>query len=36
VTAVQITPSNGPSEWQEGYEALSKRARRIEAQEAAE
>jgi len=36
VTAVQITPSNGPSEWQEGYEALSQRARRIEAQEAAE
>ncbi len=36
VTAVQITPSNGPSEWQEGYEALAQRARRIEAQEAAE
>jgi formate dehydrogenase major subunit len=36
VTAVQITPSNGPSEWQEGYEALALRARRIEAQEAAE
>ena len=29
VTAVQITPSNGPSEWQEGYEALSARSRRI-------
>jgi formate dehydrogenase major subunit len=29
VTAVQITPSNGPSEWQEGYEALSTRSRRI-------
>ena len=36
VTAVQITPSNGPSEWQEGYEALAQRARRIETQEAAE
>ena len=29
VTAVQITPSNGPSKWQEGYEALSTRSRRI-------
>ena len=29
VTAVQVTPSNGPSEWQEGYEALSVRSRRI-------
>jgi len=29
VTAVQIAPSNGPSEWQEEYEAQSKAARRI-------
>jgi formate dehydrogenase major subunit len=37
VTAVQISPSNGPSEWQEEYEALSKRSRRIEGRlEAAE
>jgi formate dehydrogenase major subunit len=30
VTAVQISASNGPTDWQEGYEALSERARRIE------
>jgi formate dehydrogenase major subunit len=30
VTAVQISASNGPTDWQEGYEALSARARRIE------
>lgn len=37
VTAVQISPSNGPSEWQEEYDALSKRSRRIEGRlEAAE
>ncbi len=36
VTAVQVSPSNGPSEWQEEYEALSKRARRIEGHMAAE
>jgi formate dehydrogenase major subunit len=29
VTAVQVSPSNGPSEWQEEYEELSKAARRI-------
>jgi len=29
VTAVQISPSNGPSEWQEEYDELSKRSRRI-------
>lgn len=29
VTAVQVTPSNGPSEWQEDYAELSQRARRI-------
>jgi formate dehydrogenase major subunit len=31
VTAVQITPSNGPTDWQADYEALSTRSRRIEA-----
>ncbi|MGB3503121.1 MAG: formate dehydrogenase subunit alpha [Mesorhizobium sp.] len=30
VTAVQVTPSNGPSPWQEEYTALSTRSRRIE------
>jgi formate dehydrogenase major subunit len=30
VTAVQVTPSNGPSQWQEEYDELSKRSRRIE------
>jgi formate dehydrogenase major subunit len=29
VTAVQVMPSNGPSEWQEEYEELTKQARRI-------
>ncbi len=29
VTAVQVAPSNGPSEWQEEYEKLTKAARRI-------
>jgi formate dehydrogenase major subunit len=29
VTAVQISPSNGPTEWQEGYEELSRQSRRI-------
>ncbi|MEI4471984.1 formate dehydrogenase subunit alpha [Frigidibacter sp. MR17.24] len=29
VTAVQVSPSNGPTDWQEDYEALSERARRI-------
>ncbi len=33
VTAVQVSPSNGPTSWQEEYEALSQRARRIEAAE---
>ncbi|RED13364.1 formate dehydrogenase subunit alpha [Parasphingopyxis lamellibrachiae] len=36
VTAVQISPSNGPSDWQEDYEAHSERARRIEIPESAE
>jgi formate dehydrogenase major subunit len=31
VTAVQIMPSNGPTDWQADYETLSTRARRIEA-----
>ena len=30
VTAVQVTPSNGPSDWQEDYAELSQRSRRIE------
>lgn len=29
VTAVQVAPSNGPSTWQEEYQALSTRSRRI-------
>ena len=29
VTAVQVMPSNGPSEWQEEYEELSARSRRV-------
>jgi formate dehydrogenase major subunit len=29
VTAVQISPSNGPSEWQEEYDELSRKSRRI-------
>jgi formate dehydrogenase major subunit len=33
VTAVQVAASNGPSDWQESYEALSERSRRIEAAE---
>ena len=36
VTAVQVAPSNGPSHWQEDYEALGERARRIATAEAAE
>ena len=31
VTAVQISPSNGPTEWQERYEELARRSRRIAA-----
>jgi formate dehydrogenase major subunit len=30
VTAVQVSPSNGPSDWQESYEELSRKSRRIE------
>jgi len=33
VTAVQVAPSNGPSEWQEDYAAQAAVARRIEAAE---
>jgi formate dehydrogenase major subunit len=37
VTAVQVSPSNGPSTWQQGYDELSRRSRRIEGRlEAAE
>jgi formate dehydrogenase major subunit len=32
VTAVQISPSNGPSEWQIEYQAISDRSRRIAAE----
>jgi formate dehydrogenase major subunit len=31
VTAVQVTPSNGPTEWQEKYEELARKSRRIAA-----
>ncbi|HUZ63095.1 MAG TPA: formate dehydrogenase subunit alpha [Acetobacteraceae bacterium] len=34
VTAVQVSPSNGPSEWQVKYQDLSERTRRIEVQAA--
>jgi formate dehydrogenase major subunit len=36
VTAVQVSRSNGPSPWQEEYEALARRSRRIVHTEAAE
>jgi formate dehydrogenase major subunit len=36
VTAVQVSPSNGPTDWQEDYAALSERSRRIAQTEAAE
>jgi formate dehydrogenase major subunit len=36
VTAVQISPSNGPSQWQEDYNSLARRSRRIVPVEAAE
>ncbi|MDY6963906.1 MAG: molybdopterin dinucleotide binding domain-containing protein, partial [Pseudomonadota bacterium] len=29
VTAVQVSPSNGPTEWQQDYEELARRSRRI-------
>ena len=31
VTAVQVTPSNGPTEWQEQYDTLARNSRRIAA-----
>ena len=37
MTAVQISPSNGPTEWQQKYEDLARKSRRIAASvEAAE
>jgi formate dehydrogenase major subunit len=37
VTAVQVAPSNGPTEWQEEYAELARKSRRISAHiEAAE
>jgi formate dehydrogenase major subunit len=36
VTAVQVTPSNGPSEWQKSYHAQAEHSRRIETAEPAE
>ncbi len=33
VTAVQVAPSNGPTQWQQGYDAMAVRARRIEVAE---
>ncbi|WP_319518188.1 formate dehydrogenase subunit alpha [uncultured Martelella sp.] len=33
VTAVQVSPSNGPTDWQEEYESFSRQARRVEAAE---
>src|SRR5215831_9678052 len=36
VTAVQISPSNGPSEWQKSYEAQARQSRRIAPMAAAE
>ena len=36
VTAVQVSPSNGPTHYQEDYDAFSKRSRRIAPAEAAQ
>jgi formate dehydrogenase major subunit len=36
VTAVQISPSNGPSQWQEDYDAFTRKSRRIVHTEPAE
>jgi formate dehydrogenase major subunit len=36
VTAVQVSPSNGPSEWQRGYNDQAERSRRIATKVAAE
>ncbi len=35
VTAVQVAPSNGPSDWQEAYEAQAMQSRRIAGQDSA-
>ncbi|MDK2759005.1 MAG: formate dehydrogenase subunit alpha [Blastomonas fulva] len=35
VTAVQVAPSNGPSDWQEAYEAQATQSRRIAGQDSA-
>ncbi len=34
VTAVQVSPSNGPSAWQDHYREMAKQSRRIEAEPA--
>ncbi|WP_338242603.1 formate dehydrogenase subunit alpha [Aurantiacibacter hainanensis] len=36
VTAVQVTPSNGPTDWQEDYQELTERSRRIAGEDAVE
>jgi formate dehydrogenase major subunit len=36
VTAVQVMPSNGPSEWQQSQVDLGERSRRIAGEEAME
>ena len=36
VTAVQISPSNGPSDWQKAYDKQARHSRRIAPAEAAE
>jgi len=36
VTAVQVSPSNGPSQWQEDYDSMARRSRRIAPAQAAE
>jgi formate dehydrogenase major subunit len=36
VTAVQISPSNGPSDWQKAYDEQARHSRRIAPAEAAE
>lgn len=36
VTAVEVSPSNGPSDWQERYERFAQASRRVEHAEAAE
>ena len=36
VTAVQVTPSNGPTDWQESYESWSEKSRRIAGEDSME